>query len=359
MAEPTGAPATVEPSTARLEDPAALGAPEPTGPSQAAAEPARRTAVRSAQPVVSAAVDVGSNSVHLLVAVVGHHRLEPLVDESVFLGLGTAADRGLLGAQVRASLVAELVRYGQVARRLGASSITFVGTEPMRRALDAATVIHEVDAASGLPLHVVGHDEEGLLNLLGVTAGRSVRTDLAVIDVGGGSSEFVAVGPGRDAVAFGIPVGGARLTERFVEDDPPSASEVAALRDAAGDLLATAPDARIRELVAVGGTASNLLKVLPAAALDHKLTRRRLADAMAVLMAEPSHEASERHAVNPIRARVLPAGAAILEAVMKRYGLDRLHVSEAGIREGTAHITAYAGACWRDRLRSLAHGWDR
>ena len=289
---------------------------------------------------------------------VGHHRLEPLVDESVFLGLGTAADRGVFGAQTRASLVAALVQYGEAARRLGATWITLVGTEPMRRADDAATVVQEVERASGLPLHVLGHEEEGLLNLIGVTAGRSVRTDLAVIDVGGGSSELVAVGPGHEAMAFGVRVGSARLTERCVESDPPSASEVAALRAAAHELIAVAPEALIRELVAVGGTASNLLKVLPAAALDRVLTRRRLADAMGVLMTEPSSLASERHAINPIRARVLPAGAAILEAIMDRYGLDRLHVSDAGVREGTAYVTAHAGVGWRDRLEVLALGWD-
>jgi exopolyphosphatase/pppGpp-phosphohydrolase len=76
-------------------------------------------------------------------------------------------------------------------------------------------------------------------------------------------------------------------------------------------------------------------------------------------MSEPSRLSSERHAINPTRARVLPAGAAILEAVMERYGLERLHVSEAGIREGTAFVTAHVGGAWRDRLAELAHGWAR
>jgi exopolyphosphatase/guanosine-5'-triphosphate,3'-diphosphate pyrophosphatase len=293
------------------------------------------------------------------VAVVGHHRSEPLFDESVFLGLGAAADRGMLGPEVRASLVAALVQYGEAARRLGATRITFVGTEPMRRALDAAWVVHEVERTSGLPLHVLSHEEEGLLTLLGVTAGRPVHTDLAVVDVGGGSSEVAVVGPGRGALAFGVGVGGARLTERCVTDDPPSAADVSVLRAMAHDLLADAPDATIRELVAVGGTASNLLKVLPAAALDRTLTRRRLADAMAVLMTEPSRLASERHAIHQVRARILPAGAAILEAILDRYGLDRLRVSEEGIREGTAFVTTQARGAWRDRLKTLAHGWDR
>jgi exopolyphosphatase/guanosine-5'-triphosphate,3'-diphosphate pyrophosphatase len=307
--------------------------------------------------MVVAAVDVGSNSVHLLVTVVGRHRSEPLVDESVFLGLGVAADEGLLGPRVRGSLVAALVQYGEAARRLGAQRITFGGTEPMRRAIDSAWAVHEVEQAGGLPLHVVSHEEEAYLTLIGVTAGRPVRTDLAVVDVGGGSSEVVLIGRSRRARAFGIKAGGARLTERWVEHDPPTAGDVAALRVAAMDLFTGAPDAAVRELIAVGGTASNLIKVLPAAALDRTLTRRRLADAVTVLMSEPSAVAAERHAVNVVRARILPAGAAILEAILDRYGLDRLHVSEAGVREGTAYVTAYAGLGWRDRLETLAHGW--
>ena len=91
---------------------------------------------------VVAAVDVGANSVHLLVAVVTGRRLEPLVDESVFLGLGDRVDAaGTLGPAKRGELVAVLVRYAETARRLGAGRIAFVGTEPLRRAGDAAAAV--------------------------------------------------------------------------------------------------------------------------------------------------------------------------------------------------------------------------
>jgi exopolyphosphatase/guanosine-5'-triphosphate,3'-diphosphate pyrophosphatase len=292
------------------------------------------------------------------VAVVAGHRLEPLVDESVFLGLGAAADGGPLGDERRAGLVAALVGYGDTARRLGASAITLVGTEPLRRASDSARAVHDVMRATGVPFHVVSHEEEAYLTLIGVTAGRAVTREIAVVDVGGGSSEVVLVGPDRPARAFGIQVGSARLTARYVTDDPPTAAEIFELRRTAHDLLASAPDAHPRELVAVGGTASNLLRVLPVAALDRTLTRRRLRQALEVLMTETSALAAERHAVNPVRARILPAGAAIMEAILARYGLERLHVSEAGVREGTCLVTAHAGPAWRDRLEALAHGWD-
>ena len=101
---------------------------------------------------VGAAVDLGSNSVHLLVAAVADHRLEPLLDESVFLGLGRALDAGgVLGPVARRGLVDTLVHYAELARALGAAAITFIGTEPLRRAGDAPRIAREVEAATGDP----------------------------------------------------------------------------------------------------------------------------------------------------------------------------------------------------------------
>lgn len=203
----------------------------------------------------------------------------------------------------------------------------------------------------------MSHEEEAYLTLVGVTAGRPVSTELAVLDVGGGSSEIVFVGPAHPANAVGIEAGSARLADRWVEHDPPVPAEIEAMRAAARRLVGRTRRASPTELVAVGGTASNLLRVLPAAALDRTLDRRRLDEALSVLLTEPASVAAERHAVNPIRARILPAGAVILDAVLEHYGLDQLTVSEAGIREGLVMVTEHAGRAWRDRLEALAHGW--
>jgi exopolyphosphatase/guanosine-5'-triphosphate,3'-diphosphate pyrophosphatase len=242
---------------------------------------------------------------------------------------------------------------------LGAGAITFVGTEPIRRAADGPSIVAEVERASGVPLHVLDHAEEAILTLLGVTGGRPVAGELVVVDVGGGSSEFVTVGPNRAAVAAGLRLGSASLTARHAEHDPPARDEVERMVAEARDAVRAAPDARPRELVAVGGTASNLVRVLPATALDRTLTRRRIAEAQSVLATEPAALAAERHAVNPIRARILPAGAAILTAILERYRIDRLRVSEAGIREGTVLATLHDPIGWRDRLPQLARGWVR
>jgi len=122
-------------------------------------------------------------------------------------------------------------------------------------------------------------------------------------------------------------------------------------------IIVAAPDASPSEIVAVGGTSSNLLRLLPATAVDRSLTRRRIAVALAMLTVERSSEAATRHLIRPERARILPAGAIIVDAILERYRADRLRVSEAGIREGAILAAAQGGAAWRDRLAAIARGW--
>jgi exopolyphosphatase/guanosine-5'-triphosphate,3'-diphosphate pyrophosphatase len=286
------------------------------------------------------------------------HRVVPLLDESALLGLGTSVDAGgLISAVVRGPLVATLVGYAAAARRLGAQRIAFVGTEPLRRAADARAVVVAVEDATGVPLHVVDDREEGLLTLLGATSGRAIEADLLVVDVGGGSTQLVIVGPSRRTSATGLRVGGARLTGAHVTHDPPTRGEIAALRAAASAALRAAPDARPATIVAVGGTASNLLKIVPGALNDRVLTPERLAVAFETLRQAPAADVAARFAIRPERARILAAGTALLEAILARYRVPRTSVSEEGIREGTVLALARAGAGWRDRLEALAHGW--
>ena len=250
-----------------------------------------------------------------------------------------------------------LVHYSEIARGLGATRITFIGTEPIRRAADGATIVREVERATGVPLHVLTHEEEAYLTVVGVTAGRLVEHETLIVDVGGGSSEFCLISPTQPPRAIGLKLGSNRLTTRHVTGDPPSRSEVEAMIAEALLVLGDALDAHPTEIVAVGGTASNLLKVVPAAAIDLVLTRARIAEAMDILEHETADEAVERHLVKPIRARILPAGAAIMDALMTRYGVSRIRVSDAGIREGAILVADHVGAAWRDRLGELAHGW--
>jgi exopolyphosphatase/guanosine-5'-triphosphate,3'-diphosphate pyrophosphatase len=255
-------------------------------------------------------------------------------------------------------LSAVLVRYVRMARELGAREVIVVGTEPLRAAADAETVTSSVAKAIGTSLHVLGHEDEGLLTLVGVTEGRRPRTDLLVADVGGGSTELVEAGPRHRPKATGVRLGSARLTTRHVRHDPPTREEIEALRAAARSEVEVTPEASPEEIVAVGGTATNLIKIVPLAVMaDRSLTRTMIEEALGLLVEHPSADVSEAYGVSPTRAAILPAGAAILEAILDRFASDRATVIDTGIREGLVYVASRGGDRWLDALPDLAAGW--
>ena len=307
---------------------------------------------------VEAAIDLGSNSVHVVVAEVGDHRLRPLLDESVFLGLGAAVDtRAHLGQVARAELAAVLEGYAERSRALRASSVTLLGTEPLRRAADGARIVDEVERSTGVPLHVLSHEEEAYLTMVGVTSGWPVENETLVVDIGGGSSEFCAVAPVGSPRASGLRIGSNRLTTRYVANDPATRMELEAMRAAADQILRGAPHSQPADLAIVGGTATNLLKVTAAGATDPVVTRARVAEALETLAGAPAASIAERFVINPRRAPLLAAGAVIVDALMRRYEMDRIRASDASLREGALLAVNHAGRAWRDRLPELAHGW--
>jgi exopolyphosphatase/guanosine-5'-triphosphate,3'-diphosphate pyrophosphatase len=275
----------------------------------------------------------------------------------VFLGLGDRVSaHGFLGPDARERLAAALETYADKARALGAREVTVVGTEPLRRAADAAAALRDVERRTGLSVRVLDHHEEGTLTLLGVSMGRPVSAELLVLDIGGGSSEIVVAAPGRPVVTVGLRIGSARLTQDHVANDPPLLAEVDAMRDEARLVVAGAPPASPAELVVVGGTATNLVRLAPQALEDRLLGRDRIATALALLTEERSEVTAERHAVRPERARTLAAGAVILDAILERYHARRIRVSDAGVREGTIVAVALGHIGWRDSLETLATG---
>ena len=307
---------------------------------------------------VGAVVDLGSTSVHHLVAAIDAHSLDVLVDESTFLGLGAAADeRGALGPAGREELVDTLAGYAWTARTHGARHLTFVATEPLRRLADTARIVTEVDAATGVHIHVLRHEEEALLTLLGVTGGAPVERDLLVVDIGGGSSEFAYVGPRRLPEVVGLRIGAAALSRRHGEGSPPSTDVLAAMKRSATDALSAAPPWNPVDIVVVGGTATNLAKVTDDATPRTSFGWADLDALDRLLATAPADELAAAYGVRPARAGLLPAGAAIVRAVAEHFGAIEVLVVDSGIREGALIAVDRAGGAWRDRLASLAHGW--
>ena len=303
------------------------------------------------QPRRAASVDIGSTSVHLLVAELTQDGLEPLLDLSELLGLGGRIEgSGLLGGAVRAELAGILAAYVGEARRLGSEAIVLAGTDPLRHAADAAPACREIELASGVPVHVLDQAEEGALTLLGVADG-AAHDDLAVIDIGGGSTEIVLAGRDGIKAIIGLSLGASRLAASVGLDDPPTEAQMAALRQEANRVVATAPDLELGDVVAVGGTAYGVARVATGPGYGERLVDARgIALALSIAGRERSAQVAELFGLNPRRARILPAGAVIVAALAERYGIERIRASELGIREGLIRAVLDDPIAWRDRL---------
>ena len=266
-------------------------------------------------------------------------------------GLGEVVERtGLLGPIARGELVRTLAAYAAEARRLGAASIAFAGTDPLRHAADAARACVEVERESDVPVHVLDQDEEGSLTLLGATGG-SVHGDVAVIDIGGGSTEIVVANADGSRRVIGLPIGASRLSAAVGVDDPPTGAQVAALEREAIRIVARAPDLVLGDVIAVGGTTYGVARVATGPGVGERLLDADgIALAVSVTSRERSAQVAELFGLNPRRAKILPAGAAIFAAIVARYGIERVVASERGIREGLVRAVLADPIGWRDRL---------
>jgi exopolyphosphatase/pppGpp-phosphohydrolase len=308
---------------------------------------------------VAAAIDVGSNSVHLLLIELEG---EVLRDESVLLGLGAMVDmEGRIPDEGAAATIEAISEYVDAAVDEGAESIVLVATEPLRRASNRSRFCAAVEETLGRPLHVLSHDEEALLTVLGVLNGEPAAEPTLVLDIGGGSSEVVLLEPGADPVIGVIPVGSARLTAQHVEDDPPTDQEVLELRAEAHHLFSSLPTGHPRRGIVVGGSGTNLIKLTSDEGDEDTpdvglIDAARTARAIEIVKAAPSAEIVEAYGLRERRVLQMAAGASLIEAALDCYNLDQFEASDASLREGALSARELAGADWLERLPVLVSG---
>lgn len=307
-------------------------------------------------PPVAAALDIGSNSVHLLVAQPAPGSGPVVVlDASQHTGIGRVVDdQGQLGEQGRALLIDLVTGLVDQARALGADPVVLMGTEPLRRAADAPALIDALRARTGLALVVLERTQEGLLTLLGVTGGR-VDGPLAVIDIGGGSTEVTVVGPGRPPTVGVLPAGSARLAAAVVRHDPVTADEIEALRRSARQQATQLPPFRPSRAIVSGGSGTNVARLLGRPGAP-RVDRAAIGEATELLQAQPAETLAARTGLTPRRIAQLSAGLALVEALLDQLGLETAEVSDASLREGALLATWAAGSEWLEALPELASG---
>jgi len=295
----------------------------------------------------AAAVDIGTNSVLLLVAERGAEgRLSPVREEAEITRLGRGVDRtGVLSPEGMEATLAVLARFASDARASGAQRLVVTATSAARDARNGEEFLRGARERAGAEVEILSGEEEARLGYLAVAsefADRAGPDGLLAIDVGGGSTEFVHGVGTTVRYRASLDVGSVRLTERCVHTDPPSVGEQQAVRAAveqAMTVLPAFPDAVT--VVGVAGTVTSLFALAHGiepydAARVHRgwIDREEVALVRARLCSLPLEERRRLPGIQPRRADVLPAGAILFEAALHRLGARGAWVSDRGLRWG-------------------------
>jgi exopolyphosphatase/guanosine-5'-triphosphate,3'-diphosphate pyrophosphatase len=293
-----------------------------------------------------AAVDVGSNTVHSLVADLHDGRLEDVAHFSEMPELGAEVDRtGRIGPEKTAEAVAALRAVLAPARELGFEHLVAGATAAVRRAADRDEFLARTSDAVGVPVQLISEEREAELSFLGVASRHAARHGWLMGDMGGGSTELV-VADGMSAVRWvSLGLGSGGYAARFLSD-PPRFGEREALRAAAVPEVRRAPECEAQRLVMTGGTASHLPQVLSKRNPPMVLTTAALLTAAERLDAGPAGEIAPRYELPPARVRALRGGVELLLLLLDFYGLDRFHVSHAGLRQGMILAHEQRGDDW-------------
>jgi len=309
------------------------------------------------KPVRRAVIDVGTNSIKLLVGEVEAQQVRPILEESrqTRLGKGFYHTQVLQPGPIAESAEA-VAHFAAKARELEATSTCVVATSAARDAKNQADLLAAIQQACGLTVRIITGEEEAHYTFQGVSSDPELaRESLLLLDVGGGSTEFILGHQQKSHFAQSFALGTVRLLELLHLDEPPSKEQLRDCRSRVSRFLETEISTSLTpalrkeagrnssgqpvQLVGTGGTASILacmearLTTFDRNKLEAtRLLRSRLRWHLEHLWSLPSAERKKIVGLPPNRADVILTGVAIYEAVMDFFNFDQLRVSTRGLR---------------------------
>src|ERR1700756_2549816 len=292
-----------------------------------------------------AAVDIGSNTVHILVADVVRGKLVDVAHYVEMPELGAqVAKRGAIGSKARVALRA-LRKVVAEARTHHYDHLIACATEAVREAKDGPAFVKQASEAIGAPVRIISGKKEAQLSFVGAASRHAIRREWAVVDMGGGSTEIVIAEGHRMLRSASLPIGSGVLAATYLTD-PPKPEERAKLRRAALRELAGAPDGDVERLVATGGTASNLPSILARRNPPAVLTTQDLLTCERRLDGKRARHLATQFSLPASRIKALRAGVEALLLLLDWYGLALLHVSHEGLRHGMQIAYLEHGEDW-------------
>jgi len=299
----------------------------------------------------TAVIDIGTNTLLLLIV---DDAMQPIVDLCRFGRLGKGLDAtGRLADDAIANSLEICREYRHVMDAHRVTRPVVIATQAAREATNAADFVGPAEAILGAPIEVIAGEREAELAATAVarTFPELAGTRYLVVDVGGGSTELITVEAGRVVSEVSVPIGAVRMTERHLAHDPPTAAELAALTADIDRHLAALVLPRGVPVVATAGTATTLAAVTlglarydAAAVTGLRLSRDTVTALVARLAAASVAERRGMTGVEPQRADVIAAGAAIFDRILAHIDAPVMITCDRGIRWGVAYERMSTGS---------------
>lgn len=292
-----------------------------------------------------AAVDIGSNSVRLKIARLTSGRLREIHEDREVTRLGDAVFRtNLLDPNVMANTLKVLRRFHRAVQSAGTDQVRVVGTSALRDARNSQAFLEWIRSATGWNLEIISGLEEARLIHLGLVSSLRVSSsNVLMMDLGGGSCELTISAKGHIRETVSLPLGAVRLTNEFLQHDPPRKSELKRLQSFVGREIGRISSriqrARPGIVLATSGTAAALAAVCRGiyktkgsrASAVSQTQMRRIAKTLSRL---PLDGRRKLPGVGPRRAEIIPAGAMVYAEILDRCQLRGFRYSPLGLRDG-------------------------
>jgi exopolyphosphatase / guanosine-5'-triphosphate,3'-diphosphate pyrophosphatase len=309
---------------------------------RAAFAPAQRRAV----------IDIGTNSIKLLVADVRGRHVDPVHEESRQTRLGkNFYDTRRLQPEAVACTAEAVWEFAEIARERQAETIRVIATSAARDAVNKDDLISTIERASGLKVEIISGEQEAAWVFQGVTANSDLaRRPLLLLDVGGGSTEFILGRGAEKHFAESFPLGTVRLLEKFPHSNPPKRIEFERSRDWVENVLRREVRPKLEpplrregngnvQLAGTGGTVSILSRIESGLnRFDREEIERTVLsfDRVVAIRKElwrlPLAKRREIVGLPKMRADVILTGVLIYEIIMREFGFAQLRVSTRGLR---------------------------
>lgn len=291
-------------------------------------------------------VDIGSNTVHLLVARTNGRSLVTLIDMSESLRLGADIDAtGAIGPQKLRELVDTIGRFATASREAGVAHLRLLATQAVRVAANKDEVLAVVRAETGLEAEVLSTDQEAALAFMGADAFCPSVGPQVMVDIGGGSMQ-IAIGQfGHTWDSVSLPLGASRMAAHFFPGDPPSAEEEALLAGYLSSVVGPALPLSDTGATGIVGTGGTLRRVPPLLGL--KTGQPFPPDAIECLLGlvrgKSSEEIAAEYDIRADRARLVLPAVMLLREVWSGYDCPPVLISGYGLREGAVLALARRG----------------